>query len=457
MIDNNNTEIQQTPLQQDNLEKTYPAYYESKNINEEVNITNNINKDKSNDKKQRSTVKVIALCLVCSLLSAAVSAGIFALSQNKNNNNKFEYYPIDSTDDNTDDDKENNSANESDTGTSQDITINVENVSSPATAVAKKVNPSIVGIRVTTVTNYGPYGNYETSGEGSGVIYTKDGYIITNYHVIEEMVTSSGENNPNSTLTVYLNQDTSKGYEAKVIGYEQSADLAVIKIEATGLTAVEIGNSDSISVGDIAIAIGNPGGLEFMGSISQGIISGLDRSLQSEDSYENLALIQTDAAINPGNSGGALCDKNGKLIGINSVKLVETGYESMGFAIPSNDVVRICNDIIQNGNSTSVYLGLEFNENFTAESLERQGYPGGIVVSSVASGSPADMAGFEEDDILVSFNGKEIKSTKDLINAKKQCKAGETVNARVYRLTLERYGFSQKWVGNYIDITITFD
>ena len=259
MIDNSKTESQQTPLQQDNLEKTYPSYYESKSINDKVNITNNINKSKN--KKQWSTVKVIALCLVCSLLSAAVSAGVFAISQNKNNNHDFEYYPIDSTDDNTDDDKENNSANESDTGTSQDITINVENVSSPATAVAKKVSPSIVGIRVTTVTNYGPYGNYESSGEGSGVIYTKDGYIITNYHVIEEMVTSSGENNPNSTLTVYLNQDTSKGYEAKVIGYEQSADLAVIKIEATGLTAVEIWNSDSISVGDIAIAIGNPGGL----------------------------------------------------------------------------------------------------------------------------------------------------------------------------------------------------
>ena len=414
-----------------------------------------LDNDKQENKKQWSTVKVIALCLVCSLLSAAVSTGVFAISQNKNNNSNFEYYPIDYSDDNTTEDKENNSTGENIAGTSQDVTINVENVSSPATAVAKKVSPSIVGIRVTTVTNYGPYGNYESSGEGSGVIYTNDGYIITNYHVIEEMVTSSGENNPNSTLTVYLNQDTSESYEAKVIGYKQSADLAVIKIETTGLTAVEIGNSDNINVGDIAIAIGNPGGLDFMGSISQGIISGLDRSLQSEDSYENLALIQTDAAINPGNSGGALCDKNGKLIGINSVKLVETGYESMGFAIPSNDVVRICNDIIQNGNSTSVYLG--FNENFTAESLERQGYPGGIVVSSISKDSPAFVAGFETDDILVSFNNQEIRNTGDLILAKKQCKPGDTVNAKVYRLTLERYGFSQKWVGNYIDIVITFD
>ena len=457
MTDNDNPKIQQTPLPQDSFEITQPSYCESKTINEEVNISNNIKNDKHKNKKQWSTVKVIALCLVCSLLSAAVSAGVFSLSQKSKNNNDddFEYRPGNYTNSSGNDNDKNDDNNGN--NTVQDITINVENVSSPATAVAKKVSPSIAGIRVTTITNYGPYGDYESSGEGSGVIYTNDGYIITNYHVIEEMVTSSGENNPNSTLTVYLNQDTSKGYEAKVIGYEQSADLAVIKITATGLTAVEIGDSDSISVGDIAIAIGNPGGLDFMGSISQGIISGLDRNLQSEGSYENLSLIQTDAAINPGNSGGALCDKNGKLIGINSVKLVETGYESMGFAIPSKDVVRICDDIIQNGNSTSIYLGLEFDQSFTAEQLERQGYPGGIVVSSVSTDSPAEIAGFEVDDILVNFNGQDIKTIDDLILAKKQCKTGETVNAKVYRLTLEWYGFSRKWVGNYVDITITFD
>ena len=233
--------------------------------------------------------------------------------------------------------------------------------------------------------------------------------------------------------------------------------MAVIKINAQNLPKIEIGNSDEINVGDIAIAIGNPGGLDFMGSTSQGIISGLNRNIQTENSYEDLSLIQTDAAINPGNSGGALCDKNGMLIGINSVKLVETGYESMGFAIPSNDVVKICNDIINNGISSNVYLGLEFNENFTAERLEQYGYPAGIVVSYIAENSPAHKAGFDTDDILVSFNGKDIKTTSDLINAKKQCKPGDTVYAKVYRLTLERYGFTQKWVGSYVDLSITFE
>lgn len=400
------------------------------------------------DKKRFSIGSVISICLICSLFSAFLSVGTFYLFSD--NDDKREKNSSAQTDEPlyTNEPVQNNESN---------ITIIADQVYAPATAVAKKVSPSIVGIRVTTLTNYGPYGNYETSNDGSGVIYTQDGYIITNYHVIEEMLTSSGEKNPDSTLYVYLYQDTANEYEGTVIGYDQRADLAVIKINAQNLPKIEIGNSDEINVGDIAIAIGNPGGLDFMGSTSQGIISGLNRNIQTENSYEDLSLIQTDAAINPGNSGGALCDKNGMLIGINSVKLVETGYESMGFAIPSNDVVKICNDIINNGISSNVYLGLEFNENFTAERLEQYGYPAGIVVSYIAENSPAHKAGFDTDDILVSFNGKDIKTTSDLINAKKQCKPGDTVYAKVYRLTLERYGFTQKWVGSYVDLSITFE
>ena len=399
---------------------------------------------------------VAALCIVCSLLGGIVSTGSYALYQYYNSDSEeLETTPLDPSGSNPN--AVNTSASSDGSNQNGDVTINVENVTSPATAVAEKVSPSIVGIRVTTITSYGPYGDYESTGEGSGIVYTSDGYIITNYHVIEDMLTSSGESNPNSTLIVYLNQDTSKEYEGTVIGYDQSSDLAVIKIDADGLTPIEIGDSDSISVGDIAIAIGNPGGLDFMGSTSQGIISGLNRTIQTEGSYENLKLIQTDAAINPGNSGGALCDINGRLIGVNSVKLVETGYEGMSFAIPVNDAVEICNAIIQNGSSGSVYLGLEFNENFTADALQRMGYPAGIVVSSVAEDSPAEAAGFETDDILTSFNGTEITSTADLIEAKKSCNSGDSVSAQVYRLTLQRDGFMQKWVGSYVELTVTFE
>lgn len=326
---------------------------------------------------------------------------------------------------------------------------------SPATAVAVKVLPSIVGIKVTTKINSGPYGTYETSGEGSGVIYTTDGYIITNYHVIEMMVTSSGEKNPNSAMTVYLCQDTEQAYEATVVGYDISSDLAVIKIEKDDLSAIELGNSDALRVGDIAIALGNPGGLEFMGSVSQGIISGLNRVITVEETYENITLIQTDAAINPGNSGGALVDSNGQLIGINSVKIVENGYEGMGFAIPVKDVIEICNDIIQNGNANSAYLGLEFNTNYTPEHLEAYGYPVGLVISSIAQDSPASVAGFEKEDILTSFGGAEITSIDDLIREKAKYKPGDTVEVVVYRLELVGSGWNRKWVGSYVDLTVT--
>ena len=180
---------------------------------------------------------IVVLCIVCSLLGGLVSTGSYALYQHyKSSDKDLETTPINPSVNNP---ETLNTSTSSKNNSSGDVTINVENVTSPATAVAKKVSPSIVGIRVTTVTNYGPYGDYESSGEGSGIVYTSDGYIITNYHVVKNMLTSSGEKNPNSTLTVYLNQDTSKEYTGTVIGYDQSADLAVIKINATALTPIE--------------------------------------------------------------------------------------------------------------------------------------------------------------------------------------------------------------------------
>lgn len=438
-----------------------PQYIESERRNYQNHEYRADSETRYNKNTFIKTKTAVAICILCSFLCGILSVGSFAIINHfTNTSNGIEANPAVpsvNTYNGSNISSDTKAPDSSAADMNGNVNINVENVASPATAVARKVSPSIVGIRVTTVTNYGPYGNYTSSGEGSGIIYTSDGYIITNYHVIENMVTSSGERNPNSTMSVFLYQSTSDEYEGTVIGYDQSADLAVIKINASGLTPIEIGDSAAINVGDTAIAIGNPGGLEFMGSASQGIISGLNRSIQTEGSYENLKLIQTDAAINPGNSGGALCDIEGKLIGVNSVKLVDTSYEGMGFAIPVNDAIKICDGIIVNGSSNSVYLGLEFNESYTAEVLERQGYPAGIVVSSIAGGSPAEAAGFEEDDILTSFNGSDITSTSDLIKAKKECSSGQTVYAKVYRLTLQRNGFIQRWVGEYIDLAITFE
>ena len=334
-----------------------------------------------------------------------------------------------------------------------DVTIQVENVTFPATAVAKKVLPSIAGIQLTATANSWQGTATYVISEGSGVVFSQDGYIVTNYHVVQRALTSTGEAAANVALNVYLYTDPTTAIPGTVVGYDISADLAIVKIERTGLTAVELGNSDTLQVGDIAIALGNPGGLQYLGSVSQGIISGLNRSIQSESAYENLTLIQTDAAINPGNSGGALVDVSGKLIGINSAKLVAEEYEGMGFAIPVNDVIAICSEIVKNGFQKSPYLGVEINSNYTAENLERLGYPGGILVDSIASGSPAESAGMKVEDIIVSFNGTTIRTASDLREAKNAAKSGDTVIIRAYRLTQRTY--FGRWEGEYIDFSVT--
>ena len=220
------------------------------------------------------------------------------------------------------------------------VNINVDKTAQNVVeAVAQKATPSVVGIRTTTSVMNFFGGTQESSGEGSGVIYTSDGYIITNYHVISGALSGN-----NSKISVYLDSAESDGYNATVVGYNISADLAVIKIDVKNLTAVEFADSDSLSVGQYVITIGSPGGLEFMDSVTYGVISGLNRVVSSDS---DVKLIQTDAAINPGNSGGALLNINGELVGINSSKIVSEEFEGMGFAIPSNTVKEICDGIIE--------------------------------------------------------------------------------------------------------------
>ncbi|MBR4073114.1 MAG: trypsin-like peptidase domain-containing protein, partial [Clostridia bacterium] len=258
-----------------------------------------------------------------------------------------------------------------DSSNASNVNINIDKtVESVVEAVAEKVSPSVVGIRTTTSVMSFFGGSSEATGEGSGVIYSTDGYIITNYHVIE----SVAESNTNSKIEVFLNNDIDNAYEATIIGYHISSDLAVIKINAKGLKAVEIADSDELKVGQYVVAIGSPGGLEFMGSVTYGVISGLERIVSSSSGIE---LIQTDAAINPGNSGGAMLNTAGKLVGINSSKIVAEEYEGMGFAIPSNTVVEKCERIIQRKDNPEPYVGITISETYTADVLKRYGYPVG--------------------------------------------------------------------------------
>lgn len=307
------------------------------------------------------------------------------------------------------------------------VNINVdEQALSVVEAVAKKVTPCVVGIRTTTSVNSFFGNQQEASGEGSGVIYKQDGYIITNYHVIEDAVVNSR----NTKIEVFLDASAEKSYIATVVGYNISSDLAVIKINVTGLPTIEIADSDKVKVGQYVITVGNPGGLEFMDSVTYGVISGLNRVVSSDS---DIGLIQTDAAINPGNSGGALVDATGKLVGINSSKIVSEEFEGMGFAIPSNETVEICNKIISKENSPEPYIGITLSEKYTAEVLEFYGYPKGAVVLSVYSGSPAYEAGLRKGDIITEFGGTEIKDFKVLEKLMSNCKPNQKVNVKLYR------------------------
>ena len=306
------------------------------------------------------------------------------------------------------------------------VNINVdEEATSVVEAVAKKVTPSVVGIRTTTsVMSF--FGNQEASGEGSGVIYREDGYIITNYHVIADGV----ENSSDTKIEVFLDTLDSKSYNATVIGYNVSADLAVIKINEKNLPVIDIADSSKLNAGQYVITVGNPGGLEFMDSVTYGVISGLDRVVSSDS---DVSLIQTDAAINPGNSGGALVNTKGELVGINSSKIVAEEFEGMGFAVPSNTVVEICNRIIEKENSPEPYIGVTVSEKYTKKVLSFYGYPSGAVVLSVAEGSPAYLAGIKRGDIITEFNSVEIKEYSMLEELLAKCNVGEKIEAKIYR------------------------
>lgn len=307
------------------------------------------------------------------------------------------------------------------------VNINVdETAESVVEAVAQKVTPSVVGIRTTTSVRSFFGGNSSSTGEGSGVVYSSDGYIITNYHVISSAVTNKSD----SKIEVFLDSVNSKSYEATVVGYNISTDLAVIKINATGLTPISIADSDNLKIGQYVITVGNPGGLEFMDSVAYGVISGLNRVVSTDS---DVKLIQTNAAINPGNSGGALVNTKGELVGITSSKIVSEEFEGMGFAIPANTVSTICKNIIDKQNDPEPYIGITVSEKYTASVLKYYGYPAGAVVLSVAEGSPADNSGIAKGDIITEFNGKEIDEYTKLEEYINECQPGKKVSAKIYR------------------------
>lgn len=297
--------------------------------------------------------------------------------------------------------------------------------------IAQKAGPAIVGIRTTIRTSlerfFGPEAE-QSRVEGSGVILDANGYVMTNYHVVRD---ADPRNASRQSVTLEVFLADKRQARAKFIGGDPLNDLAVIKIDLKNLPVAELGDSSKLQVGDLAVAIGNPLGLEFAGSVTTGVISALNRTVSIED--RTLSLIQTDAAINPGNSGGALVDSEGRVIGINTVKISVSGVEGLGFAIPINTAKPIVAQLIKYGYVKGrPFIGIGGQE-ITEEIARSYNLPIGIYVISVARGSGADKAGIRKKDIIVGMAGKTVTSMQDINTIKNGYKAGDTVKVTIVR------------------------
>ena len=281
---------------------------------------------------------------------------------------------------------------------------------------AKRVGPAVVGI-TSEVYDRDIFNRNVEVGQnvGSGVIFDKKGYIVTNNHVVGN----------NRQVNVALSDG--QVVTGKVIGTDSVTDLAVVKIPGSDkLPVAEFGNSDSLQPGETAVAIGNPLGLEFRGTVTVGVISALNRTL--DDVEQQIKLIQTDAAINPGNSGGALCTADGKVLGINSAKIAKAGVEGMGFAIPINQVKVIVSQLISNGHVTRPYLGLYgIDKTLAARNGISWDHNGGIYVYKIADGSPLDGSDIVRGDYIMQINGKATNSLSELRNVMMNYKPGDKV------------------------------
>lgn len=357
--------------------------------------------------KGKKIASYIAVGLICSIISGAASGaaslylipktGFFKSSplyesltqQASNSNSSYKASPI--------------------IATSSGLTV---------ADIAKKVSPAVVGVSTKSSVSSNFLGqSQEEDGMGSGIIFNSDGYILTNYHVI------SGA----QQITVILSNK--KEVSAKVVNYDSSMDLAVIKItEKVTMPAVaELGNSKDLQVGDQVVAIGNPLGKEFLGSVTSGIVSALNREVQVENS-KTQTLIQTDAAINPGNSGGPLVNSQGQVIGINSAKLGGNGVEGMGFAIP----IDLIKPKISSLSKPLLLLGITCRD-VSSDDAQQYNVPVGVAVIQVNPNSSAQKAGLQANDIITKFDGKSIKTTDELNSIKSSHKAGDEINIEVYR------------------------
>ena len=336
-------------------------------------------------------------------------------------------------------------------GTTSNL-ISLSNYSNTAVFAANKILPSIVGIEVTytaTSNSYFGFGMPSTStatATGSGIIISEDGYILTNNHVVDSSSSSSYSYYDISDATsvkVKLNSSTygdDATFDAKIVGKDSQTDLAVLKIDKTGLTAAEFANSDEAVVGEFVMAVGSPLGLDT--TVTTGIISAVNREVESDGN--KYVCIQTDAAINSGNSGGALVNSDGKVIGINTLKLSGTGVEGIGFAIPINSTLDIIDQLIDYNKVLRPYIGIS-GIDLDDSTAKRYKLVVGVYVKTVQDFSPAEKSGLQSGDVIIKADGKDITTMEELNEIKNSHQIGDTMT-----LTINRSGQEK-------DITVTLE
>ena len=318
--------------------------------------------------------------------------------------------------------------------------ISLENYSDTAVYAANKILPSIVGIKIEYTINatsiFGRTGTSTATASGSGIIISEDGYILTNNHVVSSSPseTSSYYQISEATkVTVTLFNDDTE-YEAKIVGQDEQTDLAVIKIEKSGLTKAEFADSDDVKVGEFAMAVGNP--VNMTSTVTTGIISAVNRKITDSDG-KTYKCIQTDAAINSGNSGGALVNSEGKVIGINTLKLSGTGIEGIGFAIPINSTTDITSQLIQYSKVKRPYIGIS-GIDLDESTAKKYNLVIGVYVKSIEDFSAAEKAGLKASDVIVEADGKAIQTMDELNEIKNSHQIGDNMTLKINRNGLEK-------------------
>jgi serine protease Do len=362
--------------------------------------------DDPGDSRRRSRAfpffTIVAIALVSGLLGGALTIGIVSsLEKNKQSSSQL-------------------TLNDSST---PPVNVNIDSSALPVVEISKAVGPAVVGIAnfQTRGSVFGGSGLTEAASGSGFIIDSTHGYIVTNNHVIQ------------GAEKIMVSLADGRNLDGVVVGGDAKTDLAVVKIADTSdLTAVQIGDSTKLQVGEPVVAIGNPGGQEFARSVTTGVVSATNRTLDIEGE-SSFNLIQTDAAINPGNSGGPLTNYSGQVIGINSAKNQEAGFEGMGFAIPITDAMPTIEQLIAKGYASHPALLVNIDSRYTEEYAAQRGWPAGAYVAGVSAGGPAEKAGINIGDIITKVNGTEVSNSLALTRELFKYKPGDKVTVTCFR------------------------